>query len=279
MTANSDGSVSIADVSASAPIGGTALTTLYDMVTTDAAATKTLMVTVTTYAAKAPKDTNKDGLLDQDGNVKYVVFSNLPGKYFVQVNRVDDADYTVYQTGTKTLFGYFDEVKSPSYQGSGVPFTAFGDDCLEFDIEPVPGAKYYFFQGVVYKADPSFTSPINLMVGSTLTPVVAENVANWVQHTPAYTYDKDYKVVGVKCAECGTPATLYANYASVPKAAQATAVALGDGQYYVWAAAPVVDTETKVESAETFDAGIAMYVGMPVMAAAGSAIVLKKRED
>ena len=34
----------------------------------------------------------------------------------------------------------------------------------------------------------------------------------------------------------------------------------------------------KVESAETFDAGIAMYVGMSIMAAAGSAVVLKKKD-
>ena len=46
--------------------------------------------------------------------------------------------------------------------------------------------------------------------------------------------------------------------------------------------APVVTPSTdsdKVQSAETFDAGIAMYVGMSVMAAAGSVVVLKKRED
>ena len=38
------------------------------------------------------------------------------------------------------------------------------------------------------------------------------------------------------------------------------------------------DATDKVESAETFDAGIAMYVGMSVMAAAGSAVVLKKKD-
>ena len=38
-------------------------------------------------------------------------------------------------------------------------------------------------------------------------------------------------------------------------------------------------TDKVVQSAETFDAGIAMYVGMSVMAAAGSVVVLKKRED
>ena len=43
------------------------------------------------------------------------------------------------------------------------------------------------------------------------------------------------------------------------------------------ASTPAVDGD-KVESAETFDAGIAMYVGMSVMAAAGSAVVLKKKD-
>ena len=41
--------------------------------------------------------------------------------------------------------------------------------------------------------------------------------------------------------------------------------------------APTVDGD-KVESPKTFDAGIAMYVGMSVMAAAGSAVVLKKKD-
>ena len=38
------------------------------------------------------------------------------------------------------------------------------------------------------------------------------------------------------------------------------------------------EASDKVESAQTFDAGIAMYVGMSVMAAAGSAVVLKKKD-
>ena len=48
---------------------------------------------------------------------------------------------------------------------------------------------------------------------------------------------------------------------------------------FIIGAGSVSDTATdKVESAETFDAGIAMYVGMSVMAAAGSAVVLKKKD-
>ena len=41
---------------------------------------------------------------------------------------------------------------------------------------------------------------------------------------------------------------------------------------------PSVPSTDKVQSADTFDAGIAMYVGMSVMAAAGSAVVLKKKD-
>ena len=42
---------------------------------------------------------------------------------------------------------------------------------------------------------------------------------------------------------------------------------------------PSVPSTDKVTSAETFDAGIAMYVGMSVMAAAGSAVVIGKKKD
>ena len=48
--------------------------------------------------------------------------------------------------------------------------------------------------------------------------------------------------------------------------------------YLIGAVASAPAATDKVESAQTFDAGIAMYVGMSVMAAAGSAVVLKKKD-
>ena len=42
---------------------------------------------------------------------------------------------------------------------------------------------------------------------------------------------------------------------------------------------PSVPSTDKVQSADTFDAGIAMYVGMSVMAAAGAAVVIGKKKD
>ena len=267
--------------------GGAVLGTKYDLVTTDIAQAKTVGVTVNTFSAKSPKDTNKDSLLDQVGNVQYVEFSNMPGRYFVQVASVGKADYTVYHTGTKSVFGYFTEVVSPFYLGNGVAFYDFGESCGQYDDTPVVGAKYFVFQDVLYMADVTELSDVNLKVGSDLVPVI-ELPDEWVSHIPAFTYDKEFKIVGVKCAECGTPAVIYPNYDSIPKADKKAMNFYGPintDDYYCWLAGPgaVVDTETEtdktVTSAQTFDAGIAMYVGMSVMAAAGSAVVIGKKKD
>ena len=51
------------------------------------------------------------------------------------------------------------------------------------------------------------------------------------------------------------------------------------GGYYVPTTSTTPSTTKPVVSADTFDAGIGLYVAMSVMAAAGSAVVLKKRED
>ena len=42
---------------------------------------------------------------------------------------------------------------------------------------------------------------------------------------------------------------------------------------------PATDTKTGVDSAKTFDAGIAMYVGMSLLSVAGSAVVIGKKKE
>ena len=84
----------------------------------------------------------------------------------------------------------------------------------------------------------------------------------------------------LKCENCGKVAKLYANADAAGKGAvyeQYGWITAADAGYDV--VVPVTPSTDKVQSAETFDAGIAMYVGMSVMAAAGSAVALKKRED
>ena len=94
-------------------------------------------------------------------------------------------------------------------------------------------------------------------------------------------------VTSIECSVCEKPVAVYTKAGSFDgKEYVDTQLAwtLGNtnGTYFyvkgAAAVAPSVDAGDKVESAETFDAGIAMYVGMSVMAAAGSAVVLKKKD-
>ena len=92
------------------------------------------------------------------------------------------------------------------------------------------------------------------------------------------------KVTALQCADCKANFTVLDDSAvktMVPTAyKQVTTADTTPVTVYIALAAvqaPATNGD-KVESAETFDAGIAMYVGMSVMAAAGSAVVLKKKD-
>ena len=89
---------------------------------------------------------------------------------------------------------------------------------------------------------------------------------------------KDNKIVSVKCL-CGDTFKVVQDIKGLASGTY-TPLAQGADDYVILAATTTPDAPAtdKVESAETFDAGIAMYVGMSVMAAAGSAVVLKKKD-
>ena len=275
----------------------------YDVVSvddwSDATAALHEGATIEVSNAKAPQDVKdpttgvKDGKVDVYGWVKgfHVEYTNGVEEYFVQVPTLAAADYVVYYAGTETKLGYFvtvgtDEAGLYYLAKDPAAFTNFGDDCLQLDVEPAEDTDYYIFEGTVYAESSWTTGPIDqvMLINNVLTPVeeiAAPTDADWVAHSPVFTYDKDYDVVAVECDECGVAAVIYANYASVPKADKAVgnAYPINDGEYYSWTKAPAAAADDdKVESAETFDAGIAMYVGMSVMAAAGSAVVLKKKD-
>ncbi len=109
---------------------------------------------------------------------------------------------------------------------------------------------------------------------------------DWANAT-AKSYDATTSnVTTVECDDCDGIINVYKTAGTFDGKTYVKITATGkawDGYYFVAGEAantPVVAPEAsdKVESAETFDAGIAMYVGMSVMAAAGSAVVLKKKD-
>ena len=110
--------------------------------------------------------------------------------------------------------------------------------------------------------------------------------SNTVVGTVAHTYvdaaysTVDKSVTSVKCSACKATWTVLTakQVAGMAPAAYTTATTASGTFFIPTGAVATTPAGDKVESAETFDAGIAMYVGMSVMAAAGSAVVLKKKD-
>ena len=225
-------------------------------------------------------EVNEDGTYKADGNVAYYTVTGdqyFVGKYYVEVKTLAEADVVVYTDAAgKAPFMYLDQIADPTYYGDAVVTTNFGTTCGQYNVKAAAydkKATYYVAFNALYVGDK--VSPTEwLMVNGEMVGVDAVGAAiDVITHAPVYTRDENGKIVSIKCSKCGCVATEAPNYASLPEGA----VRVGTTLWY-WTTAPVADATDKVESAETFDAGIAMYVGMSVMAAAGSAVVLKKKD-
>ena len=175
---------------------------------------------------------------------------------------------------------------------------------------------FYFAEGVLWVGVGTTTTPAELAAaqvlnlgGDVLYAFPVENIksdAYWtywehdfqlekgyINHNNVEDYDgsdEDWGVTKVYCDNCKAEF----KFVETPYAEVAVAVFGEDNYEQVGpvfiekvspaipgvtgaTSAPAVDGD-KVESPKTFDAGIAMYVGMSVMAAAGSAVVLKKKD-
>ena len=118
----------------------------------------------------------------------------------------------------------------------------------------------------------------NFLVDGVIYTDVARKAVSYVPHAwVASEYDaKTGAVTKYTCATCKVVGTVVTSPFLAPADAEIEQLNnLTYVYFYTAAKAPAGD---KVESAQTFDAGIAMYVGMSVMAAAGSAVVLKKKD-
>ena len=226
------------------------------------------------HKAVAPKYNKTTAALEAAGNVAYFTTTavDFAGVY-VTVSTLGEADVVVYKDAAgKNVYMYLDEIETPYYK-EGVSFVNFGEDCGQTTYDADKDVKYFTIKGLDFGVYAEVeTSTDYLMVGGKMVPV-AFVTNHKVAHTPVYEI-KNGKVLSIECGACGLKAVEAPNALSVPKGITAF-----DGNWY-WPVAGVSTPSTdKVQSAETFDAGIAMYVGMSVMAAAGRAVVIGKKKD
>ena len=235
--------------------------------------------------------TNTDG----SGRVAYIAANN--GQYFVKTTSPVISSYAVTYAG-KTDVLYYVNVAGTSaanfaYDEEVTAFADWGKKCGQVDITPNT-AKTYFkaADGKIYMAGAAGTSDNYLLNGVVVSGTYVGTPIDHAFSAYDYKYDSTLKInvpTAAICTKCLETTTSIYKDTKVP--ATYTPYAIKDVTGYVVALAPNSSlggvyvpvtpspSTDKVQSADTFDAGIAMYVGMSVMAAAGSAVVLKKRED
>ena len=269
---DANGQIVAAGVSAPAPVGGATVTAKSYKLTSNG----TLMVgnVNATFSAAVAATLNDDGKQTNTADISHYTFE---GMNCVVTTSLADADIVLYSDAAGKNVMMYLKVTVTSYDGTGTVYTNFGKSCGQVTYTAEAGKTYYTTNADgdagIYVADKEGTKA--LMVGGKLVLVKAAPVAYTtaaVKHAAVPTV-KDGKVIGYTCATCKLAAIEAPNYMSIPKGADIVV-----GNWYWPVAAASTPSTDKVTSAETFDAGIAMYVGMSVMAAAGSAVVLKKKD-
>ena len=152
------------------------------------------------------------------------------------------------------------------------------DNAAFVKVEDGTGTYNMLYNGVILSVDD-------------VTDEIAEGSHLWIKGDKV-----DDGIYNVKCASCGATAVAYetlklAGTKTVVKYDQAKGIAtandmeknwegdLLDSDWYVTTSA---STDTKTDgnkSPKTFDAGIAMYIGMALTSVAGSAVVIGKKKE
>ena len=209
----------------------------------------------------------------------------IDGRYFVDTTEAA-ATYKLVYGATKLFLAPVD-VTDVRYLDKATVFTNVTketDECGKLVVTDTTKNYYVAYDEDNYDEDYYFVAtkngPIQLLVGGKIVDVAP----NGAQDLTAHVW-KGHDVVNnayttAKCENCGKVVKLYATGTAAGKGAHYEA-----GLGYItkidngFGPAVVTPSTDKVQSAETFDAGIAMYVGMSVMAAAGSAVVIGKKKD
>ena len=233
------------------------------------------------FVKAAEPTTNNDDKVTEKGHVAYYIVDN---KTYVSVGSKAEADIVVYSDEECKNAVLFLADVIPEYYVAAVT-TNFGKNCGQI-VKPASYDKnntYYLVTGLeggddlLYVADDD-NGDESVMVSGKLVKVRMVDEATYVQHnqTPVV---KDGKLVGYKCATCGIDAIKAANWASIPSDA-AMSFQGSDSNWYYFPAKAVSGTTTgTTTSPKTFDAGIAMYVGMALTSVAGSAVVIGKKKE
>jgi len=243
---------------------------------------------------------------DGTGNVAY--FEGTSGTTYIICKKNDDDALKLtsgYLSGDK-LLNYVKAVATPNYYGVGTKAAASAVADCDTDahkkgfktVDPVTGVPTYWVEVETGNETAILVDDEVVLVKKDTTAIIGGHILKLNKTNALDALETTYEY---KCVACGevfkgvetkAPGVKYTKYDGTSDNADKLALIYRDAGYDItnWVdedlyliktSTPSATTPStdKVTSAETFDAGIAMYVGMSVMAAAGSAVVIGKKKD
>ena len=245
---------------------------------------------VESYTAVSTKVDTTDGV---------ALTSYIPGYYTVDNNGTKAYLYEVADAACASarifkgdaFVTYVAEFSAPytAWTSAAVTFVAEGEGCGTYPTDVyVNTVTYAAAEAVAGGSAASFAimdGKFVFLSGTAASPTphdFQKAAYDWTEASLTYKSTTDNTVVAITCEDCDKTFTVVKKIPATYKGLTYTNAQNLNGYIVllqdVVAATPSTPAGDKVESAETFDAGIAMYVGMSVMAAAGSAVVLKKKD-
>jgi len=220
---------------------------------------------------------------DGTGNLEYLS-DPTDSAIYVKTTTPTVADYAVTVTGKKDILFYVTKVDAaPNYIASAKAFTDFGYKCGQ--VVNTDNSKYYeittgTLTGKVFKADDAGTNSV--LVDGKLVKLANTN-ATVKDHTWVVSASKveNGKVVPTEavCGICGSKTTAIYKTGEAPAGSKTETLTGVDGYVVVPNGASTTTPAGNTTSPKTFDAGIAMYVGMALTSVAGSAVVIGKKKE
>ena len=232
-------------------------------------------------AYTSPTEVKTDGKVTR-GTVGYYSVEDVDDT-LVEVAKAD----ATFQMKVDGVVKYLAHCDYTEYTAVGTSVKA-GTKCGDYDKKVYDSDKLVKVEDDLYVVADGGQTHI-LLNGSVVPANKVENPAivahQWATIEGKIVLDEDdlAKLAEVKgtvvCKACNTKATVTNDKATIPT--DATVMEVTDGVWMFWTKGTTTPSTDKgnTTSPKTFDAGIAMYVGMALTSVAGSAVVIGKKKE
>ena len=251
-------------------------------VSTQADATLTYVPASKTNKTIAYYTLNNEIVADAEAGITAAA-NQFANKKYVSTTAAD-AELVLKYSGKTSVVMYLEEVTTVNYKdGEATAYTNIGTKCGQYKLDTAAGetkdTKFYTatnpVTGKVELFKAATTGRYDLLVGGKV--VACDFIDLLDEAVLAHNWMVDTEKMVAKCIDCGATGKVYKTFVEVPNGVTPDQV---QGMFVVADKTASADNKTDSnKSPKTFDAGIAMYVGMALTSVPRYARVNGKKKE